>query len=59
LSNFERFSSYRLTAVGAGGVLLVSVDKAMGAAGGRGMQNSLRRAQAVGGAVSWRSGPAQ
>ena len=34
------------------------VDKAMGAAGGRGMQNQLRRAQAISGAVSWRSGPA-
>jgi signal transduction histidine kinase len=34
------------------------VDKAMDAAGGRGMQNQQRRAQAVGGAVSWRSGPA-
>ena len=34
------------------------VDKAMSAAGGRGMQNQLRRAQAIGGAVSWRSGPA-
>ncbi len=33
------------------------VDKAM-AEGGRGMQNQLRRAQAVGGTVSWRSGPA-
>jgi len=34
------------------------VDKAMAEAGGRGMQNQLRRAQAVGGTVSWRSGPA-
>jgi signal transduction histidine kinase len=34
------------------------VDKPMATAGGRGMQNQLRRAQAIGGAVSWRSGPA-
>jgi signal transduction histidine kinase len=34
------------------------VDKAMAEAGGRGMQNQLRRAQAIGGGVSWRSGPA-
>jgi signal transduction histidine kinase len=33
------------------------VDKAMAEAGGRGMQNQLRRAQAIGGGVSWRSGP--
>jgi len=33
------------------------VDKAMAEAGGRGMQNQLRRAQAIGGSVSWRSGP--
>jgi signal transduction histidine kinase len=34
------------------------VDKAMAGAGGRGMQNQLRRAQAIGGGVGWRSGPA-
>ncbi|AGU47588.1 putative signal transduction histidine kinase [Variovorax paradoxus B4] len=33
------------------------VEKAMAGAGGRGMQNQQRRAQAIGGAVSWRSGP--
>jgi signal transduction histidine kinase len=32
------------------------VEKAMSEAGGRGMQNQQRRAQVVGGAVSWRSG---
>ncbi|RST50159.1 sensor histidine kinase, partial [Variovorax sp. DXTD-1] len=32
------------------------VEKAMREAGGRGMQNQQRRAQVVGGAVSWRSG---
>jgi signal transduction histidine kinase len=38
------------------------VDKAMAGAGagtgGRGMHNQLRRAQAIGGGVDWRSGPA-
>jgi signal transduction histidine kinase len=34
------------------------VDKAVAEAGGRGMQNQLRRAQAIGGGVGWRSGPA-
>jgi len=34
------------------------VEKALRGAGGRGMQNQQRRAQIVGGAVSWRSGPA-
>ena len=33
------------------------VDKAMSEAGGRGMQNQQRRAQVIGGGVSWRSGP--
>jgi signal transduction histidine kinase len=33
------------------------IAKAMSEAGGRGMQNQQRRAQVVGGAVSWRSGP--
>ncbi|MBW8716426.1 MAG: sensor histidine kinase [Variovorax paradoxus] len=33
------------------------VEKALAGAGGRGMQNQQRRAQAVGGEVSWRSGP--
>ncbi|MBT2333455.1 sensor histidine kinase [Variovorax paradoxus] len=33
------------------------VQKALAGAGGRGMQNQLRRAQAFGGEVSWRSGP--
>ena len=33
------------------------VDKAIGEAGGRGMQNQQRRAQVIGGGVSWRSGP--
>jgi signal transduction histidine kinase len=34
------------------------VEKALNGAGGRGMQNQQRRAQVVGGTVSWRSGPA-
>jgi signal transduction histidine kinase len=34
------------------------VEKAMREAGGRGMQNQQRRAQVVGGTVSWRSGAA-
>jgi len=33
------------------------VEKALAGTGGRGMQNQQRRAQAVGGEVSWRSGP--
>ncbi len=33
------------------------VDKALSDAGGRGLQNQQRRAQVIGGAVSWRSGP--
>ncbi len=33
------------------------VEKALNGARGRGMRNQLRRAQAVGGSVSWRSGP--
>jgi len=34
------------------------VEKALDGAGGRGMQNQQRRAQVIGGAVDWRSGPA-
>jgi signal transduction histidine kinase len=34
------------------------VEKALNGTGGRGMQNQQRRAQVVGGTVSWRSGPA-
>ncbi|WP_092129375.1 sensor histidine kinase [Polaromonas sp. YR568] len=34
------------------------VDKALGAAAGRGLHNQQRRAQAVDGNVSWKSGPA-
>jgi signal transduction histidine kinase len=33
------------------------VDKALSDAGGRGLQNQQRRAQVIGGSVSWRSGP--
>jgi signal transduction histidine kinase len=34
------------------------VEKALGCAGGRGMQNQHRRARSVDGKVAWKSGPA-
>jgi signal transduction histidine kinase len=53
------------TALATGGVQVTiadngqgfDVEKALGAAAGRGLHNQQRRAQAVDGSVSWRSGP--
>jgi signal transduction histidine kinase len=53
------------TALGVAGVQVIiedngqgfDIEKALGAAAGRGLHNQLRRAQAVDGTVAWKSGP--